>query len=85
MENIYRLPLVLEPQPEGGYTITCPLLPELITEADSLDEVLPNVSDALAAVLESYEDTKQPLPEVLKPLNRESPLSVETLVPVRAA
>jgi antitoxin HicB len=85
MENIYRLPLVLEPQPEGGYTITCPLLPELITEADTLDEVLPNVSDALAAVLESYEDTKQPLPEVLKPLNQESPLRLETLVPVRAA
>jgi antitoxin HicB len=85
MQNIYRLPLVLEPQPEGGYTITCPLLPELITEADTLDDVLPNVSDALAAVIESYEDTKQPLPEVLKPLNPKSPLCVETLVPVRAA
>lgn len=50
---------MLEPQPEGGYTITCPLLPELITEADTLDEVLPNVSDALLAVIESYEDTKK--------------------------
>lgn len=56
MQNIYRLPLVLEPQAEGGYTITCPLLPELITEADTLDDVLPNVSDALAAVIEAYED-----------------------------
>lgn len=85
MQNIYKLPLVLEPQPEGGYTITCPLLPELITEADTLDEVLPNVSDALAAVIESYEDTNQPLPEVLKPLNPESPLRTETLVVIRAA
>jgi antitoxin HicB len=59
MKITYRLPLVLEPQPEGGYTITCPLLPELITEADTLDEVLPNVSDALLAVIESYEDTKK--------------------------
>ena len=59
MQNIYRLPLVLEPQPEGGYTITCPLLPELITEADTLDEVFPNVSDALMAVIESYEDTNK--------------------------
>jgi antitoxin HicB len=59
MQNIYSLPLVLQPQPEGGYTITCPLLPELITEADTLDEVMPNVSDALAAVIECYEDTKQ--------------------------
>ena len=44
MQNIYKLPLVLEPQPEGGYTITCSLLPNLITEADTLDEVIPNVS-----------------------------------------
>ena len=48
MQNIYKLPLLLEPQPEGGYTITCPLLPILVTEADTLAEVMPNVSDALA-------------------------------------
>jgi antitoxin HicB len=60
-------------------------LPELITEADTLDEVLANVSDALAAIIESYEDTKQPLPEILKPLNPKSPLWAETLVAVGAA
>ena len=31
----YRVPLVLTPQPEGGYTVTSPLFPELITEGDS--------------------------------------------------
>lgn len=62
MKSIYKLPLVLEPQPEGGYTITCPLLPNLITEADTLDEVLPHVADALAALIEAYEDLNQPLP-----------------------
>jgi antitoxin HicB len=62
MERIYKLPLVLEPQAEGGYTITCPLLPELITEADTLAEVAPNVSDALAVVLEIYEDSGRRLP-----------------------
>lgn len=68
MEQIYKLPLVLEPQPEGGYTITCPLLPELITEADTLTEVASNVSDALAAVLEIYEDEGRPLPADLGPV-----------------
>jgi antitoxin HicB len=38
MGTIYKLPLVLEPQPEGGYTVTCPVLPELITEGDSVQE-----------------------------------------------
>ena len=28
----YKIPLVLTPQVEGGYTVTSPLLPELVTE-----------------------------------------------------
>jgi antitoxin HicB len=47
MQQIYKLPLVIEPQPEGGWTITCPILPGLITEADTIDEIVPNVTDAL--------------------------------------
>ena len=43
----YKIPLLLTPQPEGGYTVTSPLLPELVTEGNSLDEALENVKDAL--------------------------------------
>jgi len=82
MKNVYKLPLVLEPQPEGGYTITCPLLPNLITEADALDEVMPNVTDALAALIEAYEDLNQPLPSVLQPLSVNVPVWTESLIPV---
>lgn len=62
MKNIYKLPLILEPQPEGGYTVTCPLLPNLITEADTLDDVIPNVADALSALIEAYQELNKPLP-----------------------
>jgi antitoxin HicB len=79
---VYKLPLLLEPQPEGGYTITCPLLPNLMTEADTLEEVMPNVADALAALLEAYEDLQQPLPPALQPLSANMPLWTETLIPV---
>ena len=44
----YKIPLLLTPQVEGGYTVTSPLLPELVTEGDSLDEALENVKDAFA-------------------------------------
>lgn len=50
------------PQPEGGYTVTSPVLPELITEGDSLDEAFGNVRDALAAVLELYAEEGRALP-----------------------
>jgi antitoxin HicB len=49
---MYKIPLILEPQPEGGYTIASPVLPDLITEADTLDQIVPHVTDAWAALLE---------------------------------
>lgn len=58
----YKIPLIVTPQPEGSYTVTSPLLPELITEGDSLDEALENVKDALAAVIELYQDMGRSLP-----------------------
>lgn len=64
MDNIRALPLLMVPQPEGGYTITCPLLPELITEANDASEIFPHVADALLAVIELYEDMNRPLPVV---------------------
>ena len=64
----YKLPLVFEPQPEGGYTVTCPLIPELITEGDTVEEALENVKDALLAVIEAYEDLQRPLPSILQRL-----------------
>jgi antitoxin HicB len=80
----YKLPIVLDPQPEGGYTITCPILPELITEADTLEEVAANVADALAAVIEIYEDSGRPLPDFLRPIAENAPMLIDTLVPVQA-
>jgi len=64
--TIYKLPLVFEPQPEGGYTVICPLLPELITEGDTISEALENVQDALLAIVEAYHDLGRPLPPILR-------------------
>jgi len=85
MQNIYKLPLVLESQPEGGYTVTCPLLPNLITEADTLDDVIPNVADALSALIEAYQDLNQPLPSVLQPIADQTMIWTESLIPVSAS
>lgn len=84
MKNIYKLPLILEPQPEGGYTVTCPLLPNLITEADTLDDVIPNVSDALSALLEAYQELNKPLPSFLHPIIEPTIIWTETLIPISA-
>ncbi len=59
---IRRVPLIFTPQPEGGFTVTSPVLPELITEGDTLADAFANVRDALAAVLELYKEQGRPVP-----------------------
>jgi antitoxin HicB len=76
----YKIPLLLSPQPEGGYTVTSPLLPELVTEGDTVEEVLENVQDAVAAVVEIYEDLGRPLPSSTQVIDLSLPLSFETVV-----
>jgi antitoxin HicB len=66
MSNIYKVPLILELQPEGGFTVTSPVLPEVITEGDDLEEVMANVQDAVKAVVELYEDLGKALPSALR-------------------
>jgi antitoxin HicB len=70
---VYKLPLVLEPQPEGGYVVTCPLVPELITEGDTVDEALHNASDALSALIEGFQTLGRPLPLALRPFEDRAP------------
>ena len=79
---IARIPLVLEPQPEGGYTVTSPLLPELITEGDTIAEALANTEDAFAVVVEIYEDRGQPLPPSIYLDDADGPVSVEAIVSI---
>ena len=76
----YKIPLVLEPQPEGGCTVTSPLLPELVTEGDTVDEALANVKDALAAVIETYQDLGRSLPKDAQIQDASEPVWLETVV-----
>ena len=85
MDDFYKVPLVLAPQPEGGYTVTSPVLPELVTEGDDLKQVLERVPDALEAVLELYADTGRQLPSNLRQDTGSDTVWFECLVPVRAA
>ena len=79
----YKIPLLLTPQPEGGFTVTSPLLSELITEGDSMDEVLANVRDAFEAVLETYQDLGKELPLNLQSVDQNSPALIETIISIR--
>jgi antitoxin HicB len=80
---LYKVPLLLSPQPEGGFTVTSPLLPELVTEGDTVDEALTNVQDALAAVVEAYQDLGRPLPPNTQLEDLDGLVWLETVVAAR--
>lgn len=80
MPKLYKIPLVLSPQPEGGYTVTSPVLPELVTEGETPEEVVQNVRDAVEATLELYVDQNKPLPVNLRQDPRADPIWFECLV-----
>lgn len=83
MGTVYKLPLVLEPQAEGGYVVTSPLLPELVTEGETVQEALQNANDALEAIIEAYKQVGKSLPYVLKPAQSDEPLWEETVLSVQ--
>lgn len=80
LQMLYKIPLILESQSEGGFTVTSPILPELVTEGDTIEEVLANVQDALHAVIEAYQDLGRSLPVSLQLPDTSGPVWLETLV-----
>ena len=83
MSRLFRIPLTLTPQPEGGYTVTSPQLPGLVTEGDSVTEALSNVEDALLATIELYEDTGKVFPADLVKDPDEGEIRFDLLLPTR--
>jgi len=51
-----------QPEPEGGYTVTCPSLPPVVTHGETLDEARANAREAIALCLEVMEEEGSPIP-----------------------
>ncbi len=58
----YRYVVLFEPADEGGYTVTCPSLPGLVTEGDTIEEARANAAEAIRGYLEALTKQGQPIP-----------------------
>ena len=54
---------VFNPEPEGGYTVTCPALPGLVTYGESLDEARAMARDAMEGLIEVMLENGETAPE----------------------
>jgi predicted RNase H-like HicB family nuclease len=58
----YSYTVLFEPAAEGGYVVTCPALPGLVTEGDTLAKAREMARDAIRAYLESLRKDGEPIP-----------------------
>jgi predicted RNase H-like HicB family nuclease len=60
MERSYTI--LFEPAEEGGYVVTCPALPGLVTEGDTYEQARERVREAIEGYIESLQKDGLPIP-----------------------
>jgi len=58
----YSFTVLFEPAEEGGFVVTCPALPGLVTEGDTLEEARAMAQDAIRGYIESLQKDHLPIP-----------------------
>jgi predicted RNase H-like HicB family nuclease len=79
----YLLPVLLEADETGGYVVTSPILPGLVTEGDDSQEAIQHAKDAAESLLDSMVEDGDVLPAELngyQPGDELSIFAVSTLI-----
>jgi predicted RNase H-like HicB family nuclease len=70
-----------QPEPGGGFTVTCAKLPPVVTYGETLEKAQANAREAIELCLEVMREDGQPIP----PPDRDLASPIDQLVPVAAA
>lgn len=68
--HLYRCTVAFEPNPAGGFTVSVPQLPGVISEGATKEEARDNVRKALTAALRTYRDAGSDIPWKEVPVER---------------
>ncbi len=58
-----KFKVVLEQDPDGGYSVHVPALPGCASQGDTLEEALKNIQEAIELYVWSLKDDDLPIPE----------------------
>lgn len=61
--KVLNFTVIMTPDEAGGYVVTCPALPGLVTEGDTLEEAREMAADAIRCYVESLQMDGEPIPE----------------------
>jgi antitoxin HicB len=67
MSQTHTYTIILDPDQEGGYTVTVPALPGCVTEGETVEECLTNAQEAIGLYLEDLVATGEAIPEETQP------------------
>ena len=70
MSRALQYTINLRPEPEGGYTVLVPALPEVVTYGETEQEALRMAGEAIELALEVRRDDGDDIPEDVVPLVR---------------
>ncbi|MCH8266097.1 MAG: type II toxin-antitoxin system HicB family antitoxin [Acidobacteria bacterium] len=59
-----KFQVVLEQDPDGGYSVHVPALPGCASQGDTLEEALRNIQEAIELYVWSLKDDGLPIPEL---------------------
>ena len=59
--------IVVDPDPDGGFTVTVPALPGCITQGETIEECLAHAQEAIELYIEALVASGEPIPEERQP------------------
>ena len=58
-----KFTVILEPEEDGGFTVSVPALPGCISEGENREEALKNIKEAIELYLEVLKEDEKPIPQ----------------------
>jgi len=55
--------IIVDPDPEGGFSVTVPALPGCITQGETIEECLAHAQEAIALYIEDLAASGETIPE----------------------
>ena len=77
-QRVYTYSVLLTPEPEGGYTVTVPALPEAITYGETVDDALKYAREVIELSIQCRLATGEEIPVEFSPMAT----SIVTVSPV---
>lgn len=61
--KVFKYTAIFEPEKEGGYSVTIPALPGCISEGETFEQALANITEAAKLYLEDLKESEIPREE----------------------